>query len=70
MRPHDLLPLQEVFEYQSLETMKYIAIIIAATIAVITIASAMSVKCNTCNGTGWKGQFRCAVCGGDGDIGR
>lgn len=51
-------------------TMKHIAIIIAASIAAITIAAAFSVKCASCNGTGWRGQFRCPTCGGDGDVGR
>jgi|GEM_PF-5568907 len=50
--------------------MKPLAIIVTLVLAAAGIAAAYSVKCNTCNGTGWKGQFRCAVCGGDGDLGR
>ena len=26
-------------------------------------------KCIVCNGTGWKGQFRCYACSGTGQIG-
>jgi len=51
--------------------MKKTAIIITlATLVAVGIAAAFSVKCSFCNGTGWRGQFRCNYCGGDGDIGK
>jgi DnaJ-class molecular chaperone len=56
------------------QTMKKAAIIITlvtlVTLVAVGIAAAFSVKCSFCNGTGWRGQFRCNYCGGDGDIGR
>lgn len=30
--------------------------------------TATPIRCNHCNGSGWRGQFKCPVCGGDGDI--
>jgi len=51
--------------------MKKTAIIATfAVLAATGIAAALSVKCSLCNGTGWRGQFRCNYCGGDGDIGK
>ena len=51
--------------------MKKTTIIITLVIlAAVGIPAAFSVKCSSCNGTGWRGQFRCAVCGGDGDVGK
>jgi DnaJ-class molecular chaperone len=50
--------------------MKTALIVTTAVLAAAGIAAAFSVKCSLCNGTGWRGQFRCNYCGGDGDIGR
>jgi DnaJ-class molecular chaperone len=51
--------------------MKKTAIIITlTTLVAVGIAAAFSVKCSLCNGTGWRGQFRCNYCGGDGDVGK
>lgn len=50
--------------------MKTALMITITILAAASIAAAFSVKCASCNGTGWRGQFRCAVCGGDGDVGR
>jgi DnaJ-class molecular chaperone len=56
---------------QTQQTMKKTAIIATfAVLAATGIAAALSVKCSLCNGTGWRGQFRCNYCGGDGDIGK
>ena len=49
--------------------MKTVLIVTTAVLAAAGIAAAFSVKCASCNGTGWRGNFRCAVCGGDGDVG-
>ena len=43
-------------------------LIIASIIAAITATAYAGAKCMQCNGTGWKGQFKCATCGGDGEI--
>lgn len=58
--------------------MKKIAII--ATLSAVALGSALyaaiplksaqgnyPMKCNQCNGTGWKGSLKCIACGGDGD---
>jgi DnaJ-class molecular chaperone len=51
--------------------MKKIALI--TTLSLVTLGgialAAIPVKCVQCNGTGWKGPFKCATCGGDGDVG-
>ncbi len=43
-------------------------LIIASIIAAITATAYAGAKCIQCNGTGWRGQFKCATCGGDGEI--
>ena len=44
---------------------------IVSTIATIVLASAAyaGAKCIVCKGSGWQGNYRCASCGGDGEIG-
>ena len=40
------------------------------TIAVAILVSSVyaATKCIFCNGTGWKGSYKCGYCGGDGEI--
>jgi len=51
-------------------TMKKIALITALSLTAIggVVLAAVPVKCMQCNGTGWKGSYKCASCGGDGDV--
>lgn len=61
-----------------LATLSLIAITVASVITVNATpikgsghevaAGRTPLKCNACNGTGWKGQWKCTVCGGDGDL--
>lgn len=43
--------------------MKFIMCLLAA-----AVAAAFTLKCFSCNGTGWKGNIPCIVCGGDGRL--
>lgn len=43
-----------------------IAIIVTAALAAIAIAGT-GIKCRTCKGSGWDGNFKCTSCGGDGE---
>lgn len=48
--------------------MKRILIIVASAVAASALAyAAIPNKCMVCKGTGWNGQAKCGVCGGDGD---
>jgi DnaJ-class molecular chaperone len=51
-------------------TMKKIALITTLSLVALggIVLAAVPVKCMQCNGTGWKGSYKCASCGGDGDI--
>ena len=44
-------------------------LIIASIIAAITATAYAGAKCIQCKGTGWNGSYRCASCGGDGEVG-
>lgn len=46
-----------------------IVVTIIAVSALAGVTYARGLKCWSCNGTGWKGQQSCLVCGGDGIIG-
>ena len=48
--------------------MKKITLTVLA-IAFTAGAAYAGYKCTQCNGTGWKGQFKCFTCGGDGETG-
>ena len=48
--------------------MKRVLIIVSAMLTAAAIAyAAIPNKCTICKGTGWNGQAKCGVCGGDGD---
>jgi DnaJ-class molecular chaperone len=57
-------------ENQTNTIMKRIALITALSLTALggIVLAAVPVKCMQCNGTGWKGSYKCASCGGDGDI--
>lgn len=44
-------------------------IILAAIAAAVAGTAYAATKCIDCNGTGWKGNFKCTSCGGDGVFG-
>lgn len=46
---------------------KYIVVAVLAAMTVAALAAGF--KCSQCQGTGWKGQFKCVSCGGDGTVG-
>jgi DnaJ-class molecular chaperone len=50
--------------------MKKIALITALSLTALggIVLAAVPVKCMQCNGTGWKGSYKCPTCGGDGDV--
>ncbi len=50
--------------------MRKIALITTLSFAALAgiVYAAVPVKCSQCNGTGWKGSYKCPTCGGDGDI--
>jgi hypothetical protein len=52
------------------KTMKKIALISALSLTALAgiVFAAVPVKCMQCNGSGWKGSYKCASCGGDGDV--
>ena len=43
-------------------------IIAAITAATITTAAYAVTKCMACNGTGWRGNFKCSQCHGTGGM--
>jgi len=41
-----------------------------AVVLLITASMAYAgARCIMCNGSGWKGPYRCSSCGGDGEVG-
>jgi hypothetical protein len=52
-----------------IETNSMRKLIIAAITAAVMAGSAYAVtKCMMCNGTGWKGNFKCSYCHGTGGV--
>lgn len=52
-----------------IETNNMRKLIIAAITAAVMAGSAYAVtKCMLCNGTGWKGNFKCSYCHGTGGV--
>lgn len=66
------LPVTKQPRIRLIQMKTYIVIAVVAVSVLGAVAFAAGVKCQSCKGTGWSGgngQFKCAVCGGDGVFG-